>query len=205
MSAITEQKVGRPRAFDRDEALFQALNVFWRLGYEGASLSDLTEAMGINRPSLYAAFGNKESLFREVLARYHELSMPSIQAALDHAEIYPALEQLLRINIRQITNPSVPAGCLLIRGVPVCNDTTAPIYQAVVDQRLSQESLIRERLAQAAQAGQLAEKVDAADLARTIMAFSNGLSIQRVNGATHAELERSVELFLRGLQGLLVA
>ncbi|KPL91086.1 hypothetical protein SE18_04360 [Herpetosiphon geysericola] len=205
MKAMTEQKVGRPRAFDRDQALFQALNVFWRLGYEGASLSDLTEAMGINRPSLYAAFGNKEQLFREVLARYHELSVPSIAMALEHAEIYVALEQLLRINIRQITNPNVPAGCLLIRGVPVCNDTTAPIYQAVVDQRLGQESLIRERLEQSAQAGELAANVDPVDLARTIMAFSNGLSIQSVNGATHAELERSVELFLRGLKVLLVA
>ncbi len=204
MKAITEQKVGRPRAFDRDQALFQALNVFWRLGYEGASLSDLTEAMGINRPSLYAAFGNKESLFREVLERYAELSIPAIKAALDHPAIYTAIEQLLHINVAQITNPTVPAGCLLVRGVPVCNQATASIYQAVVDQRLAQELLICERLEQAHQAGQLADTVNPRDMARCIMAFSNGLSIQSVNGSTYAELERTADLFLQGLRGLLV-
>lgn len=203
MKAVNEPKVGRPRAFDRDEALFQALVVFWRLGYEGASLSDLTEAMGINRPSLYAAFGNKESLFREVLERYHELSMPSIKAALDHPDIYTAFEQLLHINVKQITNPTVPAGCLLIRGVPVCNEATESIYQDVVNQRVAQEVLIRERLEQARQVGQLADTIDPFDMARCVMAFSNGLSIQSVNGATYAELERAANLFLQGLRGLL--
>ena len=74
--------MGRPRAFDVDKALDRALEVFWRKGYEGTSLPDLTEAMGINRPSLYAAFGNKESLFRKVLQRYTDEHMAFIGAAL---------------------------------------------------------------------------------------------------------------------------
>src|SRR6266550_5425162 len=75
--------VGRPRAFDVDQALDQALKVFWRKGYEGASLPDLTRAMGINRPSLYAAFGNKQSLFCQALKRYHERQRDFFRQALD--------------------------------------------------------------------------------------------------------------------------
>ncbi|ABX04139.1 MAG TPA: TetR/AcrR family transcriptional regulator [Herpetosiphon sp.] len=204
MKAVNEPKVGRPRAFDRDVALNQALEVFWNLGYEGASLSDLTEAMGINRPSLYAAFGNKESLFREVLNRYYELSLPSILAALDHPQIAIALEQLLRTNVAQITNPLVPAGCLLIRGVPVCNSQTEPIHHDVIERRLGQEHVLSERLQRAQREGQLHESVDPLALARCIMTFSNGLSIQSINGVTQAELDQAADLFLQGLRGLLV-
>src|SRR5262245_46755403 len=100
--------VGRPRSFDAGEALEQALKVFWRKGFEGASLDDLTEAMGINRPSLYAAFGNKEQLFRRALERYEALHASRIREALDEPSVHTAMEKLLRGNIEMSTDPRNP-------------------------------------------------------------------------------------------------
>src|SRR5262245_47124518 len=88
--------IGRPRAFDIDTALDRALQVFWRKGYEGTSLSDLTKAMGINRPSLYAAFGNKEALFRKVLDRYVEGPACHVREALEEPTAHGVVERLLR-------------------------------------------------------------------------------------------------------------
>src|SRR5438132_14281082 len=105
--------IGRPRAFDIDEALKRALLVFQQRGYEGTSLSDLTAAMGINRPSLYAAFGNKEELFRQVLARYADGPAAYTREALDEPAARAVVERLLRGAIEVTTDPLTPPGCLL--------------------------------------------------------------------------------------------
>src|SRR5438067_13350951 len=104
--------VGRPRAFDADEALDQALTVFWRKGYEGTSLPDLTRVMGINRPSLYAAFGNKEALFRRALDRYAEGPAAYVREALNEPTAWGAAERLLHGAIDLLTDPRHPRGCL---------------------------------------------------------------------------------------------
>src|SRR5215831_8070971 len=101
---------GRPRTFDMDKALDDALEVFWRKGYEGASLSDLTEAMGINRPSLYAAFGNKEGLFRRVLARYVEGPAAYVLNALEEPTVRGVAEELLNRAVDLVTEPRNPSG-----------------------------------------------------------------------------------------------
>src|SRR5689334_13025068 len=103
---------GRPRGFDADAALDRAIEVFWRRGYEGASLGDLTEAMGINRPSMYAAYGNKEELFRRALTRYAEADMAYARRALEEPTAYRVIETFLRANADAITRPDRPAGCL---------------------------------------------------------------------------------------------
>src|SRR2546423_9970140 len=110
---IARPSIGRPRAFDVDLALDRALHVFWRKGYEGASLSDLTQAMGINRPSIYAAFGDKEALFRKVLDRYAEGPTAHVMKALEHADARVAMERLLLGAADAATSPSWPAGCLM--------------------------------------------------------------------------------------------
>src|SRR5947209_16697338 len=103
---------GRPRSFDLDKALDAALQVFWRKGYEGASLSDLTQAMGINRPSLYAAFGDKEMLFRKALDRYASGPAAYVSEALKEPTARAAIERLLREAADSLTNPHNPPGCL---------------------------------------------------------------------------------------------
>src|ERR671918_521967 len=111
MSAPTASRPGgRPREFDLDEALERAMEVFWRQGYEGTSLGELTAAMGINRPSLYAAFGNKEALFRKALDRYVDERMAFIRAAIEEPTARRAVEALLRGYAASVTNPGTPPG-----------------------------------------------------------------------------------------------
>src|SRR5215470_10428762 len=113
---------GRPRSFDLDEALDSALHLFWQKGYEGASLSDLTGAMGINRPSLYAAFGNKESLFRKVLDRYANGPADYVRHALDQPTARAVAEALLYGAADRLANSAHPRGCLMVGSALACGD-----------------------------------------------------------------------------------
>src|ERR1700745_989586 len=112
--------LGRPRTFDAEKALGEALNVFWRKGYEGASLSDLTEAMGINRPSMYAAFGDKRSLFHKALERYSDGPALFMREALNEKTARGVAERLLRGAVEMNTSPGNPPGCLMVQGALAC-------------------------------------------------------------------------------------
>src|SRR5215212_2825673 len=113
---------GRPRTFNPDKALDRALNVFWKKGYEGASLPDLTKAMGISRPSLYAAFGNKEALFRKAVERYARGPAGYAREALDLPTARAVVERLLRGGTCVSTNPKNPRGCFMVQGALTCGD-----------------------------------------------------------------------------------
>src|SRR6516164_7920615 len=114
--------MGRPREFDVDQALDSALRVFWRKGYEGTTLPDLTKAMGINRPSLYAAFGSKEELFRQTLDRYAAGPAAYVRAALTEPTARAVAERLLAGAIDVVTNRRNPRGCLLVQGALACGE-----------------------------------------------------------------------------------
>src|SRR5688572_28097576 len=118
-------KRGRPRGFDVDRALDRALKVFWRKGYEGTSLPDLTAAMGINRPSLYAAFGNKRQLFGKVLDRYNERES-HVCAALQQPTARKVAEHVLRGAADGLTTPRNPRGCLMVHGALSCGEEAEP-------------------------------------------------------------------------------
>src|SRR5262245_33704266 len=120
---------GRPREFDTEKALDAALEVFWRKGYEGASLPDLTDAMGINRPSLYAAVGNKEELVGKVVARYIEGPAAYVRKAVEEPTARAVAERLLFAGIDLIAEPNKPRGCLLVQGALVCGDEADCIRQ----------------------------------------------------------------------------
>src|SRR5437879_9881048 len=124
MKSETPAQLGRPRSFDPDTALDRAMHVFWAKGYEGASLSDLTRAMRINRPSLYAAFGNKEQLFGKVLDRYMDGPVAYFGKALAAPKARDVVEEILLGTARMAGDPKIPAGCLMVQGALACGDAS---------------------------------------------------------------------------------
>ena len=189
--------MGRPRSFDTDQALDRALRVFWQKGYEGASLSDLTRAMGINRPSLYAAFGNKEALFREALDRYTAGHASYIQEALREPTARSVAERLLHGAANLLTNPATPRGCLMVQGALSCGKAADPIRHELALRRAGGEAAIRQRFERAIRDGDLPADTDSADLARFVATVIHGMSVQAAGGASRKELLRVVATTLR--------
>src|SRR5882762_5312962 len=189
--------VGRPRAFDVEKALDQALKIFWRKGYEGASLPDLTRAMGINRPSLYAAFGNKEALFRKALDHYNEGPAAYVHEALEEPTARAVVEALLRGAVEQLSSPLHPRGCLMVQGALSCGRTADPIRRELAARRAAYEAAIRRRFKRAISDGDLPADSDAGDLARYVSTVMHGMAVRAAGGASRKELLRVVEMALR--------
>ncbi|MFJ5488411.1 TetR/AcrR family transcriptional regulator, partial [Hansschlegelia beijingensis] len=145
--------MGRPKEFDVDEALCAALQVFWRHGYEGASLTELTEAMGITRPSLYATYGNKEELFRKVLDRYEQNHMCFVAHALAEPSVRSTIEKLLKGYADVLTDPMHPPGCLGVNSAVCGGEGSDAIRQELIARRSLSEETLRERLERAAAEG----------------------------------------------------
>jgi len=183
---------GRPRGFDADRALDRAVHVFWRKGYEGASLSDLTRAMGINRPSLYAAFGGKEALFRKALDRYAEGPAGYVRDALAAPTARAVAERLLRGAVALQTDPKTPPGCLVVNGALACGAKADRIRRRLASHRDAVEHDLRRRLERARAEGDLPAHARPADLARYVVTVMRGMAVQAAGGATRAELERVV-------------
>ncbi|MEV6690080.1 TetR/AcrR family transcriptional regulator [Micromonospora sp. NPDC051196] len=191
--------IGRPRAFDEEAVLDRAVEVFWRHGYEGASLSVLTGAMGINRPSLYATFGSKEQLFQRAFARYHETQVAAARAALDQPSAYASIEAFLRSSADGLTAADHPAGCLSIQGGLACSPENAGISKILAAGRAATESALAERLSRAVDEGDLPDDTDVPALARFVMALSEGHAVHAAAGASREELQASVDIALRAV------
>jgi len=188
---------GRPREFDPERALDRALKVFWKRGYEGASLPDLTRAMGINRPSLYAAFGNKQALFRKAMARYAEGPASYLREALEAPTERAVFERLLEGGIKMVANPRQPRGCLAVQGALACGDEAEPVRRQLCAQRERAVALIRERLERAKAEGDLPRGADPTALARYAATVMHGMAVQAAGGATAHELRRVAKIALR--------
>jgi len=193
--------MGRPRVFDVDEALDRALRIFWRKGYEGASLSDLTKAMRINRPSLYAAFGNKEELFRRALDRYAKGPAAYVAEALAAPTARAVVEQLWGGAIDALTNPRSPRGCLMVQGALACGDDAESIRRELADRRASLVDALRARFERAVAEGDLPAGANPMQLARYAATVANGMCVQAATGASREDLEHVVEMALRGWPG----
>ncbi len=195
----TPAKMGRPREFREDAALDAAMRVFWEKGYEGASLDDLTEGMRINRSSLYASFGDKKALFEKVLEHYRQGPLAFFNAALQQPKARAVVESLLRESVKLLADPSNPKGCLSLQGGLACSAESEDVKRQMIDWRKGGLSQLHRRLQRAQAEGDLAEGTNPKDLARYVVILMNGLSVQAVNGATVAEMNRAVDLALQTL------
>jgi len=183
-------RTGRPRSFDWDGALDAAMRVFWRKGYEGASLSDLTQAMGINRPSVYAAFGDKETLFRKALDRYAEGPAAYVREALKQSTARAVTQKLLGGAADLLTDTHHPAGCLMVQGALVCGEAADCIRKELVSRRLACEAAVRRRFKRAKAEGDLPADSNPSDLASYVATISQGMAVQAASGASRQKLQR---------------
>ena len=192
---------GRPRAFDIDQALDRALQVFWRKGYDSASMADLTEAMGINAPSLYAAFGNKETLFRKAVDRYAREQSSFVERAMAAPTAREAAAALLHGAAVYMTERGHPKGCLIVRGSLAGADTSQALQRELIQRRDATETACRKRFERAIREGDLPGDADPAALARYLMTVNQGMSVQATSGASRAELLKVVEIALKAWPG----
>lgn len=192
--------MGRPREFDEDAALEAAMRVFWEKSYEGTTMADLTEAMGINRSSIYAAFGDKESVFHRVVERYRQGRMTYIRQALAQPSLREVVAGLIYGTAEFLSIPGNPRGCLLIQGALACGTGAEPVKQAMIDWRKDGEGALKKRLQQAQSEGELQAEIQPADFARYISSVMAGLGVQAANGATRTELRRVAEITSRCIE-----
>ncbi len=180
--------MGRHRQFDLEKALDTALCIFWKKGYEGTSYADLTAAIGVERPALYAAFGNKESLFRKVLARYYEHYMDFIPVALSKPTAREVAEHLIYNAIDLNTRYEEHLGCLGINGALAVSKEAESIRLALIEARAEGEAKLRQRFDKAKAAGDLAADSDTVVLTQYLLAVTHGLAVQAKAGFSRAQL-----------------
>jgi len=185
--------MGRHREFQLEEALDAALRVFWRKGYEGTSYADLTEATGLERPSLYAAFGNKEALFRRALARYDEQYLGYLPEALQKPTSREVAAHLVHKAVELNTRYPDHTGCLGINGVLAGSDDAEPVRQALVEFRVAGQDRLRERFERAQAEGDLPETAKPDALAAFVMTVTQGIAVQAKAGLSRAMLEAVAE------------
>ena len=192
-SATIAPAMGRPREFCVDKALADALRVFWSKGYEGASLTDLTEAMGITRPSLYAAFGNKEALFRKALDLYECEKLDYVGRSLAEPTARRVAECMLRGSMENQTSCSEPRGCLGVISSVACGQEAESIRHEVLERGKAARRAIVERFQRAVDEGDLPPETDVEGLTSLLYAILQGMAVQAGAGATRADLERLID------------
>lgn len=192
--------MGRPRCFDESAVLDAAMHVFWLKGYEGASVSDLTEAMGINSPSLYAAFGSKEGLFRAVLKHYDA----SREGVMDRILSEPSAREVALRYLCAVadfaTDKRHPPGCLLVKAG--LSPTEGEVAKQLARHKTANELALRDRFERAKHEGDLPSDADAKALARYVIAIGSGLCVQAVTGIGREELRQIALMAVSGVPAI---
>ena len=173
------------------------MKVFWRKGYEGASLPDLTKAMRINRPSIYAAFGNKQELFKKVLDRYCQGPAAYVREALEAPTARQVAERVLRGAVESQSDRRNPRGCLMVQGALACGDHADPIRKELICRRKTGDEAIRRRFERAVAEGDLPADADAEGLAQYLITVLRGMAVQAAGGANREQLESTAIIALR--------
>ena len=190
------QPRGRPLAFDQEKALENAMLVFWARGYEGTSMAELVNTLGINKPSIYATFGNKEALFHQALERYIDGPALFVASVLKEPTAKQVAEKFLIGAVEFFTDKSHPRGCMVVQGALSCGLSSELIQQALIKHRLKLELCFSERFDLAKTQGDLPAYVDSAGLAKYLATIHQGMSIQATSGANKWELLAVVQLAL---------
>jgi len=188
---------GRPREFCPEAALAAALRVFWRRGYEGASISELTSAMGITRPSLYACFGNKEALFRKAFDLYERDKLCYVRSALDAPTARGVAERLLRGGLSIHCSDGDPQGCLGVISSLTCGGEADSVRAEVLARRASSDAALVERFTRAKAEGDLPDGIEPDALACYLITVMQGMAVQAGGGATPDELSLLVSTALQ--------
>lgn len=197
---------GRPLSFDRERALEQAMHVFWQRGYEAASISELTTAMGITAPSLYTAFGDKERLFLEAIERYATGPGGGYPRALEEEPTaYGAIKRCLEEAAEELTRPCHPKGCMVVMAATNCSEASAHIQAALAKRRAASASGIRCRIECGIANGELPAGTDAEALANFYTTVFQGMSMQATDGATRENLLATAAAAMRAWPAALPA
>jgi AcrR family transcriptional regulator len=192
--------MGRPREFDAETALDQAMEVFWRHGYEGATIAQLTEAMGINPPSLYACFGNKEGLLKAALDRYTKLRGVWMDEVVAAPTARAVAERMLMGIADKQTDPANPPGCLLVQGGIACGTGSENVPFELAARRAQNEDQLRERFVRAKAEGDLKPSSDPAALARYVSAVSVGMGVMASSGSDREALQQVASVAVQAVE-----
>jgi AcrR family transcriptional regulator len=190
--------MGRHREFDLDEALDAALRVFWSKGYEGASYTDLTRAAGIERPALYAAFGNKEALFGKALDRYYEHYLHYMPEALELPTAREVVAHIFYNAVDLNTRYPEHTGCLGINGGLAGSDDAEPVRRMLIDARAAAEARLRDRFERAQSEGDLPRTADPDALTAFVLAVTHGMGVQAKAGFSRDRLTAVADQALAG-------
>ena len=190
-AATPKRPRGRPRSFDRDQALEQAMEVFWAKGFEGASLMDLTEAMGISPPSLYAAFGDKEQLFMEAMERYQRRAGESCPYC-DEPTAFAAIEKLLLYMAHELTSAEHPRGCLMALAAATSTSASDKLKDALAAKRMASRARLTTRIERGIKEGDVVPRADAGALADFYSTIMSGMSLQARDGVSRKSLVATV-------------
>jgi AcrR family transcriptional regulator len=192
-------KTGRPISFDKAAALEAAMLLFWERGFEGTSMADLTQAMGLNPSSIYAAFGDKQALFSLAVKRYMDSRAQYTVKALEEPTLERVIRTLFDNTVAFLTTPGHPPTCMTLAGAMGCSVDATPARELMTEIRKQNEVAMRERLLRARKSGELSKEINVDDYTRYLSSILAGLSIQAANGSTKAELKRTAQMALRHL------
>jgi AcrR family transcriptional regulator len=192
-------KTGRPISFDKDAALEAAMLLFWERGFEGTSMADLTQAMGLNPSSIYAAFGDKQALFALAAKRYADIPAQYMARALEQPTFKEFVLAAFDNTVEFLGSKEHPSSCFTLTGAITCGVETEPAKALMTSMRLQNETAIKARLLRARKAGEFSKKENVDDYTRYLSLLLSGLAVQAANGSTRAELRRTGELALRHL------